>query len=65
MIEQEHRLILAFRKDGSEPLADAAELTFAARATASFPGAFPPFQVAELDEVLAERGRTGRAGTTS
>ena len=63
VIEQEHRLILSFRKDRSEPLADAAELTFAARATASFPGAFPPFQVAELDGVLAERGRTwpGRA----
>jgi patatin-related protein len=57
VIEQEHRLILSFRKVGPGPLADAAELTFAARATASFPGAFPPFQVAELDSVLAERGR--------
>jgi patatin-related protein len=55
--EQEHRLILAFRQAGAQPLADAAELTFAARATASFPGAFPPFRVAELDAVLAERGR--------
>jgi patatin-related protein len=54
--EQEHRLILSFRRAGPGPLADAAELTFAARATASFPGAFPPFQVAELDSVLAERG---------
>jgi patatin-related protein len=64
VIEQEHRLILSFRKAGGEPLADAAELAFAARATASFPGAFPPFQVAELDSVLAERGRSwpGRAG---
>lgn len=58
VIEQEHRLILSFRKAEAGPLADAAELTFAARATASFPGAFPPFQVAELDSVLAERGRT-------
>ena len=56
VIEQEHRLILSFRRAGTGPLADAAELTFAARATASFPGAFPPFQVAELDSVLAERG---------
>ena len=56
VIEQEHRLILSFRRAGPGPLADAAELTFAARATASFPGAFPPFQVAELDKVLAERG---------
>jgi patatin-related protein len=57
VVEQEHRLILSFRKAEPGPLADAAELTFAARATASFPGAFPPFQVAELDSVLAERGR--------
>jgi patatin-related protein len=56
VIEQEHRLILSFRRAGPGPLADSAELTFAARATASFPGAFPPFQVAELDSVLEERG---------
>jgi patatin-related protein len=56
VIEQEHRLILSFRKAGPGPLADSAELAFAARATASFPGAFPPFQVAELDSVLGERG---------
>jgi patatin-related protein len=58
VIEQEHRLIISFRKAAPGALADAAELTFAARATASFPGAFPPFQVAELDTVLAERGRS-------
>lgn len=56
VIEQEHRLILSFRRAGPGPLANSAELTFAARATASFPGAFPPFQVAELDSVLEERG---------
>jgi patatin-related protein len=63
VIEQEHRLILSFRRAGPGALADAAELTFAARATASFPGAFPPFQVAELDSVLKERGAAwpGRA----
>jgi patatin-related protein len=56
--EREHRVTLAFRDTGGEVrhLADAAELAFAARATASFPGAFPPFQVGELDRVLAERG---------
>ena len=57
VIEQEHRLILSFRRAGPGQLADPAELAFAARATASFPGAFPPFQVAELDKVLAESGR--------
>jgi patatin-related protein len=64
VVEQEHRLILSFRREtGEAELADAAELTFAGRATASFPGAFPPFQIAELDAVLAERGRAwpGRA----
>ena len=63
--ETEHRLALSFRDPGGETrkLADPAELAFAARATASFPGAFPPFQVGELDEVLAERERPwpGRA----
>ncbi|MEA3061145.1 MAG: hypothetical protein QOJ94_926 [Sphingomonadales bacterium] len=57
--EREHRVTLAFRKEAGEQcrLADAAELAFAARATASFPGAFPPFRVAELDSALAALGR--------
>lgn len=57
--ETEHRLTLSFRDAGGtgRRLADAAELAFAARATASFPGAFPPFQVSELDEAIAKRGR--------
>ena len=56
--ETEHRVTLAFSEqgNGSTMLADPAELTFAARATASFPGAFPPFRVDELDRVLADRG---------
>ena len=57
--ETEHRLILAFRDHGGgaeRRLADPAELAFAARATASFPGAFPPFRVAELDATLEARG---------
>jgi patatin-related protein len=57
--ETEHRLTLAFSARGIRPrrLADPSELVFAARATASFPGAFPPFNVRELDAVLAERER--------
>jgi patatin-related protein len=57
--EREHRVTLAFRKEAGDQchLADPAELAFAARATASFPGAFPPFRVGELDSALARRGR--------
>ena len=55
--EREHRLTIAFTDHGGDPrvLADTAELAFAARATASFPGAFPAFNVAELDTVLKAR----------
>jgi patatin-related protein len=58
--EREHRVTLAFRKEAGDQcrLADPAELAFAARATASFPGAFPPFRVAELDQALAALGRS-------
>ena len=56
--EREHRLTLEFHDGGGAErgLAEAPELAFAARATASFPGAFPPFQVGELDKVLAAKG---------
>jgi patatin-related protein len=56
--ETEHRVTLSFNDPGGATriLADPAELTFAARATASFPGAFPPFRVDELDHVLEQRG---------
>ena len=59
VIEREHRVILSFQDSGGagRRFADPAELVFAARSTASFPGAFPPFMVGELDSVLAERGR--------
>lgn len=59
VVETEHRLTLSFSDGGdrSKGLADAAELVFASRATASFPGAFPPFTVGELDEALEKRGR--------
>lgn len=58
IVETEHRLTLSFRDAPGEPkkLDDVPALVFAARATASFPGAFPPFSVAELDKVLEERG---------
>ncbi len=56
--EDEHRLMLHFREDGrtGARLDDVPGLTAAARATASFPGAFPPFTLRELDRVLDKRG---------
>ena len=55
--ESEHRMAITFRSNtpstGGLDLANPLELTFAARATASFPGAFPPLRLAEIDE-LAE-----------
>ncbi len=58
VVETEHRLIFPFTDHGNEveTLAHPGELAFAARATSSFPGAFPPFTVGELDKVLGERG---------
>jgi patatin-related protein len=61
--ELEHRHILQFRyrrHPGGEVESDfqldnAGALAFAARATSSFPGAFPPARIVEMDEVLAER----------
>lgn len=54
--EREHRVIFSFHTDRPGSLASAPALAFAARATASFPGAFPPMTVADFDAVLAERG---------
>jgi patatin-related protein len=58
--ESEHRLSIGFRAatpahPGGE-LAPLPELCFAARATASFPGAFPALQLAEIDALAAEHG---------
>ncbi len=62
--EREHRHILKFKylkhSDG-EIISDFDHshipgLVFAARATSSFPGAFPPVQINEIDRVLKERG---------
>lgn len=56
--ESEHRVPITF--SGSVPavaghdIAERAELVLAARATASFPGAFPPATLAEIDS-LSER----------
>jgi patatin-related protein len=57
--ETEHRLIFSFRHNvrGAAELDDPVGLVFAARATASFPGAFPPFTARELDATLAARQR--------
>lgn len=57
VVETEHRLVFPFGDDGDGRLGDAAELALAARATSSFPGAFPPLKVGEVDEVLKERRR--------
>lgn len=56
--ETEHRLIFSFRHGGGggqTQLDDSIGLVFAARATASFPGAFPPFTARELGAELASR----------
>jgi len=62
--EREHRHILRFayrrQSDGRETSDLGAEnvpaLAFAGRATASFPGAFPPAGIAEIDALTAARG---------
>ena len=58
--ETEHRLSICFRSrvaaDPPQPLADPFELVLAARATASFPGAFPPLGIAEIDRLAAAEG---------
>lgn len=56
--ESEHRLPIHFRADtpmngNAMGLADPLELTLAARATASFPGAFPPLELAEIDRLAS------------
>lgn len=57
--EAEHRLSIGFHgqipAQGGAALAPTLDLIFAARATASFPGAFPPLQLAEIDALAAER----------
>jgi patatin-related protein len=61
--EREHRHVLhfGFRRhtagaDSDFELADAPALAFAARATSSLPGAFPPARVLEIDALVRARG---------
>ncbi|WP_156839480.1 patatin-like protein [Novosphingobium aquimarinum] len=58
VLESEHRLTIGFRaatpEGGGAPLAPRPELVFAARATASFPGAFPPLMVNEIDRMVRD-----------
>ncbi len=55
--ESEHRITISFSTRGQRggDIAAIPELAFAARATASFPGAFPPFSVRELDKLVNVR----------
>jgi patatin-related protein len=55
--ESEHRITISFSTRGGSgtELAAIPELVFAARATASFPGAFPPFSARELDRLIQAR----------
>lgn len=59
VLESEHRLTFSFHaKVGAQGAALAAipELVMAARASASFPGAFPPLQISEIDRLVKEQG---------
>ena len=61
--ELDHHHVLQFtyrRRPNGEVESDfdldnAPALAFAARATSSFPGAFPPARIVEMDEVVAQR----------
>ncbi|MEI6485440.1 MAG: patatin-like protein [Sphingomonadales bacterium] len=57
--EPQHRLVIGFTCPGDgahRHMGPTPALVFAARATASFPGAFPPARIAEIDALLASRG---------
>lgn len=57
--ESEHRMPIDFSAsvpaDSGHDIADRLELIFAARATASFPGAFPPLRIDEIDQLAARK----------
>lgn len=59
--ESEHRVPIAFSSRvpaiGGQGLAERLELVLAARATASFPGAFPPATLDEIDALAAKTGQ--------
>jgi patatin-related protein len=62
--DREHRQILKFtyrhwprgHEESDFDRENLPALTFASRATSSFPGTFPPMQFKEIDRLLAERG---------
>jgi patatin-related protein len=60
-LEHHHVLHFSYRRksngevDSDFTLDNAPGLVFAARATSSFPGAFPPARIAEIEDVAAER----------
>jgi len=60
-LEHHHLLHFTYRRrptgevESDFGLDNAAGLAFAARATSSFPGAFPPAQILEMDELLRQR----------
>lgn len=64
--ESEHRMPIGFHaripSEGGHGLADPLELVFAARSTASFPGAFPPLMLHEIETLAAQHNYewTGR-----
>jgi patatin-related protein len=66
--EREHERLLRFSYERSPgggvrsdfDIENAPGLAFAARATSSFPGAFPPARLAEMDDFLASEGRIWR-----
>ena len=59
VMESEHRLTIGFHANapdvGGRSLAPVPELVLAARSTASFPGAFPPLQIGEIDRLVREQ----------
>ncbi|MGH6638859.1 MAG: patatin-like protein [Polaromonas sp.] len=69
--EREHRHILRFSLDHRRTghlqsdfdVDNLPSLAFACRASASYPGAFPPAQIREIDDILAERHRPWPART--
>lgn len=60
--ESEHRLSIGLcavaPAQGGKAMAPPLDMVFAARATASFPGAFPALQPAEIDRLAKERDTT-------
>ncbi|MFV3129899.1 patatin-like protein [Niveispirillum sp. KHB5.9] len=60
--EHRHRFTFLYRRGGEGEVdsdfkdGDVPGLIFAARASASYPGAFPPAQVRQMDRLLNERG---------